>query len=181
MKSFAGSNFHYGTLKGDRAGTGQGHKSKRNHFSIPLSDKNMTTLKICVLSLFLFIFCASGQNIPSFETWNGMALSAPRSNVLALTVKNYAIFAGGFDENGTASDVVDVLDVSTRKLSTTNLSVPRIRVQAAANESHAVFAEDFKFSRTSRLFGLRTWMFWMLIQCSGRTLGFRKTLAKIPD
>lgn len=79
-------------------------------------------------------------NAPELEPWTELALSVPRSNIAAISTKNYAILAGGLYQNGSASDIVEVLDVSTRKISQLKLSVPRYNLLTTSVGSDAIFA-----------------------------------------
>jgi hypothetical protein len=100
--------------------------------------------KIVVIVFTLFIIGIFGQEYPSLQRWNELALSVPRSNIAAASAKNYAILSGGLYENGTASDVVDVLDVSTRNISRLTLPSPRYNILATAAGKYIVFAGGFE-------------------------------------
>jgi hypothetical protein len=99
--------------------------------------------KIVVIVLTLFIVGIFGQEHPSLQRWNELSLSVPRSNIAAASAKNYAILAGGLYENGTASDVVDVLDVSTRNISRLTLPSPRYNILTTAAGKYVIFAGGF--------------------------------------
>jgi hypothetical protein len=100
--------------------------------------------KIVVIVFTLFIIGIFGQEYPSLQRWNELALSVPRSNIAAASAKNYAILSGGLYENGTASDVVDVLDVSTRNISRLTLPSPRYNILATAAGRYVIFAGGFE-------------------------------------
>lgn len=119
--------------------TGLGHNSGDGHFQFTNILANTAMQNIYAVALVLFIIGVFSQAYAAFEPWNEMTLSVPRTNIAALGIKNYAIFAGGFNEDGTASDVVDVLEVTTRKLSQTKLCSARSNFLSASAGSYAVF------------------------------------------
>ena len=123
--------------------TGLGHNSGDGRFQFTNLLANTAMQNIYAVALILFIIGVFSQAYAAFEPWNEMTLSVPRTNIAALAIKNYAIFAGGFDEDGSASDVVDVLEVTTRKLSQTKLSSARSNFLSASAGSYAVFAGGF--------------------------------------
>jgi hypothetical protein len=102
--------------------------------------------KIIFVSIVLIVgvFTQNLAQVPSLEPWNELSLSVPRSNIAAASAKNYAILAGGLYENGTASDVVDVLDVSTRNISRLTLPSPRYNILATAAGKYVIFAGGFE-------------------------------------
>jgi hypothetical protein len=76
---------------------------------------------------------------PASAQWSTQSLSAPRTDLAAVTVGDLALFAGGLNGQ-VASAVVDIYDATTDTWTVATLSVPRSSLAATAVGPYALFA-----------------------------------------
>lgn len=68
------------------------------------------------------------------------------TNIAATTVGNYALFAGGGDEDAVETDIVDAYDASLTLTTVTSLSQPRGGAGAITHNGYAMFAGGLNYS-----------------------------------
>ena len=74
------------------------------------------------------------------DRWSVSQLSVPRNLLSATSVGNFAIFAGGFNDNNKPTDAVDLYNQVTKSWTTARLSIGRSRLAAASVGNFAIFA-----------------------------------------
>ena len=85
--------------------------------------------------------CWSSDGLDYYGTIDG--LSAARTNVVATTVGNYALFGGGSTTGSVSKSTVDAYDTSLTRTTATDLSVARRNLAATTVGNYALFGGGY--------------------------------------